>query len=62
MTGERGGKADKVSIDKKPLNSDEKLRRKINVLLRKRYFERNIVNEKPPNPGRVLGGKPTPYN
>ena len=62
MTGDKGVKLDKGSIDKKPLNPDRKLRRKIGALLKKRYFEKKVVNKKSPNLGRVLGGKPTPYD
>ena len=47
MTGDKEKKPDKRLINKKPLNSDEKLRKKIDALLKKRYFEKNVMNEKP---------------
>ena len=62
MTGDRKRKLDKGSINKKLPNLDGKLRKKIGTLLRKRYFERKVVNEKLPDPRGVLGGKSTPYN
>ena len=46
MTGDRGGKPDKGSID--------------NWWGRDIWWK--VVDEKPPDPGRVLGGKPTPYD
>ena len=55
MTGDRGGKLDKRLINKKPLNLNEKLRRK-------RYFKRKLVNEKPLDPRGVLEEKLTPYD
>ena len=61
MIGDKGGKPDKKSINKKLPNPDGKLKRKISALLRKRYFEKKVVNEKPLNPEGVIGGKPMLY-
>ena len=62
MIKDRGGKPDKGSINKKSLNPDGKLRKKIDTLLRKRYFEKKVADEKPPDPRGVLRRKPTPYD
>ena len=55
MTGDKRRKPDKRSINKKPLNPNEKLGKK-------RYFERKVVNEKLPDLGGVLRRKPTLYD
>ena len=62
MTGDRGRKLNKGLIGKKPPNLDRKLRRKIGTLLKKRYFEKKVVNEKPLDLEGVLRGKPTLYD
>ena len=62
ITGNRRRKPDKKSIEKKPLNPDGELKRKIGDLLRKRYYEKKVVDEKPPDPRGVLERKPTPYD
>ena len=48
-------------LDKKPLNPDRELKRKINDYW-KRNIKKKVADEKPPNPKRVLGGKPTSYD
>ena len=60
--GDRRRKPDKGSIDKKPSNPDEKLKRKIGALLKKRYFEKKVIVEKSLDSKGVLGEKPTPYD
>ena len=60
MTEEWGRKPDKGPIDEeKPPNPDWELRRKINDCYG-RNTEGKVVDEKPPDPVGVLGGKSTP--
>ena len=45
----------------KPLNTDKELKRKIDDCCRKNT-KKMVINNKPPDPGKVLEEKPTLYN
>ena len=47
MTRNRRGKLDKGSINEKPFNSDEKLKKKIGALLKKGYLKKKLLMKNP---------------
>ena len=62
LTRNKKRKPDKGLINKKLLNLEGKLRKKIDILLRNKYCEKKVVNEKLPDLEEVLRRKLTLYD